>query len=180
MPTIGTNVVIMQAGKILLTKRSDIPVWCLPGGGVDAGESVAQTAVREVREETGLQVQLTRLVGVYSRPTWGLDGDHVLLFTAVPIGGQLQAQESEVVEQGYFEPDNLPQPLLWWHLQRIADALAGVRGAAWAQDVPWPFGTITRREMHERRAEVMGETAVVSLVQQLTGSPRPGQEKREL
>ena len=180
MPTIGTNIVVIEAGKILLTKRSDIPVWCLPGGGVDAGESVAQTAVREVLEETGLHVQLTRLVGVYSRPTWGLDGDHVLLFTAVPLGGQLQAQASEVVAQGYFAPDNLPQPLIWWHRQRIADALAGVTGAAWSQDVPWPFGEMTRQEFHEKREEVMGETAVATLIQQLTSHPRPDQEKREL
>jgi ADP-ribose pyrophosphatase YjhB (NUDIX family) len=178
MPTIGTNVVVMNNGKVLLTKRSDIPVWCLPGGGVDAGESVAQTAVREVLEETGVQVKLTRLVGVYSRPTWGLDGDHVLLFTAVPIGGQLQAQDGETVALGYFAPDALPEPFLWWHRQRLQDALAGVTGAAWTQDVPWPFGQMTRQELHERRVEM--STAVPTLVQQLTGNPRPGQEKREL
>ena len=180
MPTIGTNIVVIKDDQILLAKRSDIPVWCLPGGGVDARESVAQTAVREVREETGLQVQLTRLVGVYSRPTWGLDGDHVLLFTAVPLDGQLQAQAGEVVAQGFFDPNNLPQPLIWWHRQRIADALAGVTGAAWSQDVPWPFGELTRQEVFERRDEVMGETAVATLIRQLTSHPPPGQEKREL
>jgi ADP-ribose pyrophosphatase YjhB (NUDIX family) len=180
MPTLGTNVVVIKVDMVLLTKRSDIPVWCLPGGGVDAGESVAQTAVREVLEETGIKVQLTRLVGVYSRPTWGVDGDHVLVFTAVPLTDNLQAQDGETVTLGYFDPGDLPEPFLWWQRQRLQDALAGVIGAVWTQDVPWPFGTMTRQEFHEKREEVMGETAVATLVQQLTGVSRPDQERREV
>jgi ADP-ribose pyrophosphatase YjhB (NUDIX family) len=175
MPTIGTNVVVMRDGKILLTKRSDVPMWCLPGGGVEAGESVAQTAVREVREETGLVVQLTRLVGVYSRPTWGVDGDHVLLFTAVPVSGLLQPADGEVVSQDFFHPGNLPQPMLWWHIQRITDALTGVVGAAWSQDVAWPFGDLSRQELHQHRAEMLAQ--VPDLVAQLA---TPGHEQREL
>ena len=178
MPTIGTNVVVIKDGQVLLTKRSDIPVWCLPGGGVEAGESVAQTAVREVLEETGVAVQLTRLVGVYSRPTWGGDGDHVLVFTAVPLSDRLQAHDDETVALGYFAPGALPEPFLWWQKQRLFDALAGITGAVWTQDVPWPFGTVTRQELRHRREEMI--TAVPTLTEQLTGEPRPGSEKREL
>ncbi len=62
---LGVTVAVIDEDRILLTKREDFEVWCLPGGGVDPGESVAQAAIREAREETGLEVQLTRLVGIY-------------------------------------------------------------------------------------------------------------------
>jgi len=90
MPTFGVSVAVIQNGQILLTQRSDLPIWVLPGGAVDDGESLAQAAIRETREETGLEVELTRLVGVYSRPHWRNDGDHSTLFAARPIGGNLQ------------------------------------------------------------------------------------------
>ena len=55
-------------GRILLTRRADNGRWCLPGRHVDPGESVAEACVREVLEETGLAVEVTRLIGVYSSP----------------------------------------------------------------------------------------------------------------
>ncbi len=57
-----------QAGDILLQMRVDNELWALPGGVVDVGETVAQTVVREVKEETGLDVEHTRLIGIYSDP----------------------------------------------------------------------------------------------------------------
>jgi len=56
------------AGKLLLTQRADNGQWCLPSGGMDPGESLSETAVREVFEETGLTVEVTALIGVYSTP----------------------------------------------------------------------------------------------------------------
>jgi 8-oxo-dGTP diphosphatase len=61
MPIIGVNVAIFQDGKVLLTKRRDFKVWCLPGGEVDNGETLVEAAKREAREELGLEVQLERL-----------------------------------------------------------------------------------------------------------------------
>lgn len=63
-----TAVVADPEGRILLVLRRDNALWALPGGGMDLGESIQDTAVREVREETGLTVQITGLVGVYSSP----------------------------------------------------------------------------------------------------------------
>jgi ADP-ribose pyrophosphatase YjhB (NUDIX family) len=69
MPTLGVNIAIRDHhNRVLLTRREDFDMWCLPGGGVEVGETLAQAARREAQEETGLQVALTRLVGVYSRP----------------------------------------------------------------------------------------------------------------
>jgi hypothetical protein len=61
-PAVGATVAILRDGKLLLTRREDFEVWCLPGGCVDEDESLADAARREAEEETGLKVRLTRLV----------------------------------------------------------------------------------------------------------------------
>ena len=69
---LGCSVVIFDEArkKVLLTKRADNGLWCLPGGGVDPGESVEETVIREAWEETGLTIRVLRLIGVYSDPDW--------------------------------------------------------------------------------------------------------------
>ncbi|MCP5099531.1 MAG: NUDIX domain-containing protein, partial [Chloroflexi bacterium] len=59
MISLGAGVVIIDEDKVLLIQREDFEVWALPGGRVDEGESIAETAVREALEETGLQVEIT-------------------------------------------------------------------------------------------------------------------------
>ena len=117
--------------RILLTRRTDNGRWCLPGGAVEAGESVEETCVREVREETGLEVRVTRLVGVYSSPDFVVvyaDGNRwqfiSLSFEAEVLGGELGLSD-ETTEAGYFTPVEIKQmDLMDNHVQRIADALA--------------------------------------------------------
>src|SRR5688572_4881264 len=67
---VGSSAIILDATrqKVLLTRRSDNGRWCLPGGQMEAGESAAETCQREVWEETGLHVQVGRLIGVYTNP----------------------------------------------------------------------------------------------------------------
>jgi ADP-ribose pyrophosphatase YjhB (NUDIX family) len=69
-------VVVNDAGEILLIRRTDNGNWAVPGGAVDLGESVAQAAVRETLEESGIECAITRLVGIYS------DSRHVILYTS--------------------------------------------------------------------------------------------------
>ena len=154
MPTVGVAVAIMADNRILLIKREDFEVWALPGGGADAGESLAQAAVRESREETGLRVSLTRLVGVYSRPDWIDGGEHVVLFAAIPSGGVLlQDADGEVLDARFFGRHDLPEALVPWHRQRIYDALDGVGGgAAWSQTALWPFAQgMTHQALYDLR-----------------------------
>jgi 8-oxo-dGTP pyrophosphatase MutT (NUDIX family) len=92
----ASAVVMNQAGALLLQRRSDNDQWALPGGTMDLGETLAQTVVREVREETGLDVEVTGLVGIYSDPGHVIEYDDGevrqefnVCFRARPIGGQL-------------------------------------------------------------------------------------------
>jgi ADP-ribose pyrophosphatase YjhB (NUDIX family) len=126
---LAVNVAVLDGdNRILLTQREDFEVWCLPGGTVDHGESLAQAAVREVAEETGLRVRLTQLVGLYSRPNLG-DHHTLALFAAAPTGGILRPDPNEVIDARWFSAAELPADLLWGQRERIADALGGYGGA---------------------------------------------------
>ena len=152
---IGVNICIIQNNKILLTKREDFEVWCLPGGAVDEGETVAQAAIREAREETGLEVKLTRLIGIYSRFSWPGDVGHIVSFLAEPAGGEIKPDPSEVIDIAYFAYDEIPEDLLSWNRLRIVNAFSGVGGSvAWSQaiETPFPAGT-TREELYRLRDE---------------------------
>ena len=134
MPGIAVNVVVLHEGKVLLTKREDFEVWCLPSGGVEEGESLAEAAVRETKEETGVDVELTRLVGVYSR-LGGIPDVHAALYEARPIGGGLKAQPGETIEVKYFAVDELPREMAFAHKKRIDDAVNGKTGMSVKQEI---------------------------------------------
>jgi ADP-ribose pyrophosphatase YjhB (NUDIX family) len=69
-------VVVNDQGEILLIRRSDNDNWALPGGAIDLGESVVQAAVRETKEESGIDCEITGLIGIYSDPK------HIILYTS--------------------------------------------------------------------------------------------------
>ncbi len=115
---IGVFGVIIQDGKVLLGRRRDIDWWNLPGGGMELGETVDEALRREVLEETGLQVRVGRLVGVYSKPQ---KQEVVLTFLCHVEGGALTETE-ETVESRYFAPDALPPNTLPKHAERVRDA----------------------------------------------------------
>ncbi len=106
-------------------------MWCLPGGAIDAGESVTEACEREMLEETGLRIRLVRLTGVYSDPDMLIvypDGNRVhmivICFEVEQVGGQLHLND-ESTEGGFFpvaEAINLD--LFHGHAQQIRDALA--------------------------------------------------------
>jgi ADP-ribose pyrophosphatase YjhB (NUDIX family) len=106
----GSAIIVDDQGRILLQRRSDNNRWALPGGTMDIGETIGEAVMREVREETGLEVELTRIVGVYSDPghVFAYDDGEVrqqfnVCFAGRVIGGHLQTS-SESREVGFFSP----------------------------------------------------------------------------
>ena len=139
MLEIGVGVAVLLDGKVLLTQREDFEVWCLPGGAVEEGEAIADAARREVLEETGLEVRLTRLVGLYSKPNYGPGSVHAVLFAAEAVGGMLAPDPREVIRAEYFPPDNLPQLLLKNHRKMIADVFNAEASVVRTYHQAWPF-----------------------------------------
>jgi 8-oxo-dGTP pyrophosphatase MutT (NUDIX family) len=122
--------------RLLLTRRSDNGRWCLPGGHMEPGESLAECLEREVWEETGLRVETGRLIGVYSSPHVLLvypDGNRTqivgFLFEAGVVAGELGLSD-ETTEAGYFTPEEIDHlDVVEHHRERIADAFAGGEAA---------------------------------------------------
>lgn len=114
-PKLAVAVIIADARGILLQRRAMEPragLWTFPSGYVDRGEQVERAAEREVREELGLPVRLTHLLGVYSEP-----GNPVVLVVytgEIPGDGTPTIQEDEISGIGYFPPDDLP-PMAFAH-----------------------------------------------------------------
>jgi 8-oxo-dGTP pyrophosphatase MutT (NUDIX family) len=127
-----------EVGRVLLQQRSDNGFWNLPGGGLELGESVAEACVREVREETGLNVEIVRLIGVYSAPeitTMSYPDGRVIqyitsLFECQVTGGTLEV-DAESLALEWFDPLELPTPFSPNHIPRLQDALAGQVAAFW-------------------------------------------------
>jgi ADP-ribose pyrophosphatase YjhB (NUDIX family) len=117
--------------KMLLVRRSDNGCWAVPGGYMEPGESVAEACTREVWEETGLHVQVSRLIAVYSTPHKLLeypDGNRIQLvvlhFLAEPVGGNLRVS-NETTELKYYSRNEIEDlDIIELDSQRIKDSFA--------------------------------------------------------
>jgi 8-oxo-dGTP pyrophosphatase MutT (NUDIX family) len=102
-----------ERGEILMQRRADNGLWALPGGAMDLGESIGETAVREVREETGLDVEIDGIVGVYTDPRHIIeysDGEvrqqFNICFSARLRGGTVRVSD-ESTEVAWISPESL-------------------------------------------------------------------------
>ncbi|MBR9680677.1 MAG: NUDIX hydrolase [Candidatus Altiarchaeota archaeon] len=110
MRKLAADVIIVKHGKILLIKRADEPFkgeWGLPGGHIDEGETIEDAALREAREETGLNVKLESFVGIFSDPKRDPRGTISVTYSATVIDGEL-TENSEVEDIKWFEITKLP------------------------------------------------------------------------
>ncbi|MFF7730736.1 NUDIX domain-containing protein [Streptomyces sp. NPDC008001] len=120
----ASAVVTDGEGRILMQRRADSGLWALPGGGMEMDESLVGAAVREVREETGLEVEVTGLVGTYTDPRHVIaygDGEvrrqFNVCFAARITGGTL-AMSDESTELRFVRPGDVPA-LDMHHTQRL-------------------------------------------------------------
>jgi 8-oxo-dGTP diphosphatase len=125
-PKLMVDVVIPSEEGVVLIRRASDPFegrWALPGGFVEVGETVESAAAREAAEETGLAVELARLVGVYSDPERDPRGHNVsVAFLARVVGGDLVAA-TDAAEVAVLDPDSVE--LAFDHRSIIADAVGG-------------------------------------------------------
>jgi ADP-ribose pyrophosphatase YjhB (NUDIX family) len=120
--SLGAFAVIQDAGgHILLCHRRDMDLWNLPGGSVEAGELPTEAVIRETREETGLEIAVHRLTGVYGKAG---ANDLVFVFWCIATGGALTLCD-EADDLRYFAPGQFPANTLEFHVKRIADAIGG-------------------------------------------------------
>jgi ADP-ribose pyrophosphatase YjhB (NUDIX family)/predicted TPR repeat methyltransferase len=127
LPLLGATAVIFdEQGRVLLSERADGRGWNLPCGFSDADESPDETAIRETREETGLAVEIERLLGIYSWPRTHRENRSRIVTHAYlcrVVGGDL-VLTNEALAHGWFAPDGLPEPLSSRrHAQIVQDAL---------------------------------------------------------
>ena len=117
-----------ERDRVLLHRASDDGRWHTIGGSIDPGEEIADAAVREAREETGLAIEPLRLVGVYTDPpVIYANGDvvlyHSFAFECRIVGGEMHVADDESLELRFFGADELPDDLRELDRHRILHAL---------------------------------------------------------
>src|SRR5271157_756199 len=123
----STAIIPFLGDRILLVKRNTVPFkgyWALPGGRMDPGETVEQTIIREVKEETGLDVEIVRKIGEYIEKGIKDDVDYEYYptcFLVKVVGGEIKRQESEIQDIKLFNLKELPDPLGFEHDKMIND-----------------------------------------------------------
>lgn len=133
----ASTVVIDDSGRMLLQRRSDNGMWALPGGAMNIGESLPDCAVRETREETGYDVEITGIVGTYTNPrhVFAYDDGEVrqefsICFLARPVAGQLAVSEESTDVRWFLSEEVDALPMLPSIRKRVNDWRDGNMPAA--------------------------------------------------
>jgi len=127
MRPFACDMILVEDGKVLLVKRGREPFrgeWALPGGRIEEGETAEQCAMREMKEETGLDVELIALTGLYSDPARDPRGIIAAAWLVRRTGGTVKGGDDAEVAQ-WFGLDALPR-LCTDHPKILADALAAM------------------------------------------------------
>ncbi len=128
MRPFACDMILVEGGKVLLVKRGREPFkgeWAIPGGRIEDGETAEQCAKREMKEETGLDVELIGLTGIYSDPSRDPRGIIAAAWLVKRTGGTLRGGD-DADEARWFPLDRLPK-LCTDHPKILADALAAMK-----------------------------------------------------
>ncbi len=131
--TVGCGVLVEDdEGRVLLQKRSDTGEWCIPGGGMEPVETFEETAIRELREEVGIEVSELTLFGIYSGekrviryPNEDVVYSLSVIFKTKKYSGNISDDDSEVLEHRFFRKDEVPTDLFPCDSRAILDWVEG-------------------------------------------------------
>ncbi len=129
----ATAIIPFPNDQILLIKRNTRPFkgyWALPGGRMDPGETISQTVIREVKEETGLTTQIEWVVGEYVEVGCREEIEYEYYptcFVVKPVSGELKKQDSEIQEIQLFSLNNLPKLLAFEHEKMLEDYISRLK-----------------------------------------------------
>lgn len=125
--TLGARVAVFDGEKVLLIRHTYVPGWHFPGGGVEPGETSAESAAREMREEAGIEATgPLQLFGFYHNMHEATNRDHVALFVCRRFRVAFAFRPNhEIAEIGWFAPDALPASTDPGTVRRVREILAG-------------------------------------------------------
>lgn len=131
-PRLAADAAIFRQGQILLMRRNENGLWCMPGGMVEVGESLVEAVQREVWEEVGLRARVVELLGIFDsrNPRWLSLSKYHLNYVVFQMEAEGEPQTSlEATEVGFFSEDNLPS-LFSSHRARVPFAFRLMRKEA--------------------------------------------------
>ncbi|KGX84151.1 NUDIX hydrolase [Pontibacillus marinus] len=122
-----------KLGRLLLQKRGDNHQWGFPGGCIEIGESAEETVIREVKEETGFDININGMIGVYSKyfheyPNGDKAQTICVFFDCSLIGGEMKIDQSETLELEFFDIEQIPPLFHQQHCDALEDFLNNKRG----------------------------------------------------
>ena len=128
--TVGIAVLVVYENKILLEQRGDCSLWACPGGRMEPGENISQTAIRETKEETNVDIEIKGIFGIYSDPKYGTARRYTednfsqqvvdIYLLASPLSFKIKKSE-ESLEVDFFELDKIPSGITPFAKEVIED-----------------------------------------------------------
>jgi 8-oxo-dGTP diphosphatase len=143
-PLVVHQAVVLSDEGVLLSVRSELRGWELPGGSAERGERGEQAVAREVREETGIEVRVERLVAHFDRT--GFRPHTACIYRCSRVGGRLRPSD-ETPRVAWFAPDRVPDTLFPWYREPLRLALA-------------PAADPVRRTEHQGPASILRGMAI--------------------
>jgi ADP-ribose pyrophosphatase YjhB (NUDIX family)/GNAT superfamily N-acetyltransferase len=164
-PVPGVGILVETDGGVILIRRGHPPHqgrWALPSGFIEADESIEDAAVRECKEETGLDVELVEIFGVDSFPEGPVQSGIIIFYRARPVGGDLRPGD-DATEAAVFGPDRLPADLAFRTHRTVLARWAGLQGSVAPFAAPDEFVPLGP-DLLIRQARPDDEAAILALL----------------